>query len=72
MNRGSASLDTQLLKILFGIRERQTGEMELNTHLNRKSGCPFSLHKLQVNPLGGFADAVDFGHKTFEHRPPHF
>jgi hypothetical protein len=38
--------------------------------LNRELGCPLSLHKLQVDPLGTSVEAVDFGHRTVEHRPP--
>ncbi len=33
----------------------------MNTHLNRELGCLLSLHKIHVNPLGRFAEAVDFG-----------
>jgi hypothetical protein len=29
--------------------------------------CPFSLHKLQVDLLDRVAEAVEFGHKAFEH-----
>lgn len=35
--------------------------MELNTHVNRKLGCPLSLHELQVNPLGRVTEVVGVG-----------
>jgi hypothetical protein len=62
VNGSPTSFDTQSLKLLFGIRKRQAGKMELNTHFNRLLGCPLSLHKFQVNPFGITAEAVEFGH----------
>ena len=42
--------------------------MAANTLFNDLAGCPLSLHKSQVDPLGRLAEAVGFGHGTFE--PP--
>jgi hypothetical protein len=38
--------------------------MQLNTQLNRELGCPLSLHRHQIDPLGISAEVVDFGHET--------
>lgn len=40
--------------------------MVANSLFNDLTGCPLSLHKFQVDPLGRFAEAVGFGHGTFE------
>ena len=40
--------------------------MQLNTDLNDPFGCPFSLDKVYVDPIGTAAAAVDFGHRHSE------
>lgn len=45
VNSSTTLLDTQPLKIRFGIRKRQPSKMELNTHINGLLGYPLSLTK---------------------------
>ena len=40
--------------------------MQLNTDFDDPFGCPFSLDKLYVYPIGTTAEAVDFGHGHLE------
>ena len=44
--------------------------MVANTLFNDLAGCPFSFHKLQVDPLAISAEVVTFRQKNSKDRPP--
>ncbi len=43
--------------------------MVTNTLFNDLAGCPLSLHKLQVDPLGTLGEAGGFRHRALNLRP---
>ncbi len=42
--------------------------MESNAELHQPTRCPFSLHKIQINPVATTAEACDFCHEPAENQ----
>ncbi len=65
--RGCGTKRTRFTPALKGgILSLKEGKVMSNTLFNELAGCPFSLHKTQVDPLGTLGEAVGFGHRNLK------